>query len=84
MRQVSFLTHLHKLRYEVFITVDKRERDGAIQVSIERNGVGYRIAGPKYDGAGQNLLRKPLTRRDVEEIRWYLERVPLQPDQPVV
>ncbi len=56
----------------IYISVDKRACDGALQVSIGTRDHGYRIAGPKYDGNGKNLLRHELTERDVEEIQSYL------------
>jgi hypothetical protein len=60
---------------DVFLTVGKRRTDGAIQISIEKDGIGYRIAGPKFDGDGYNLLRHKLTKRDGEEIRAFLRKV---------
>lgn len=62
----------------VELSVDRRAFDGALQVSInwrddKGGGHGYRIAGPKYDGSGTNLLRHQLTDRDKEEIRRYLD-----------
>lgn len=62
---------------EVYITVDKRNIDGALQVAISchNGGHGYRIAGPKYDGHSKTLLSHKLTARDVVEIRGFLNRV---------
>lgn len=62
------------------ISVDRRSFDGALQVSInwkDKNGGGhgYRIAGPKYDGNGHNLLRHELTERDKVEIGKYLDKI---------
>lgn len=58
----------------VYISVDKRSRDGAIQVSINADGHGFRIAGPKYDGSGTNLLTKEITATDAAEIKRYLKQ----------
>lgn len=57
-----------------YISVDRRDVDGAIQISIGDGSIGYRIAGPKYDGSGRTLLRKELSDDDVVEIRRYLHR----------
>jgi hypothetical protein len=58
---------------KVYLTVDKRTCDGAIQISIGNDRMGYRIAGPKYDGSGKTLLKKELSERDREEIRSWLD-----------
>jgi len=62
---------------EIYMTVDQRE-DGALQLGINASDVGYRIAGPKYDGSSKTLIRHKLTRFDVEVIRSYLRRVQRQ------
>jgi hypothetical protein len=66
-----------------YISVDRRECDGGLQISIgsedeDGGGTGYRIAGPKYDGRGKTLLKHYVTERDVREIEGYLrpERKP--------
>ena len=66
---------------KIYISVDKRSYDGALQVSIGKSdddggGHGYRIAGPKYDGSGKQLLCHTLTQRDKEEIISYLNEIP--------
>jgi hypothetical protein len=56
-------------------------RDGAtggLQLSIDNeredgSGHGYRIAGPKFNGSGENLLKHRLDQRDADEIRSYLD-----------
>ena len=66
---------------QVYISVDRRKFDGALQVAIEMHddkmngGHGHRIAGPKYDGAGTNLLKHPLNADDAKEIRSYLRMI---------
>lgn len=60
-----------------FISVDRRECDGALQIAIaieddDGSSHGYRIAGPKYDGRGKTLLKHYISERDVSEIRSYL------------
>jgi hypothetical protein len=61
----------------IYISVDRRDRDGAMQISIgvedeKGGGRGYRIAGPKYDGRGKTLLKHFITERDRAEIHSYL------------
>lgn len=65
---------------EVVLTVDRRDVDGALQVAINCGRVGFRIAGPKYDGAGRTLLRKRLTKRDAQEIAYYLKKIKADAD----
>lgn len=56
-----------------YISVDRRKIDGTLQVSIgKENGTGYRIAGPKYDGNGETLLKVFLSEAEKKEIRSYL------------
>jgi hypothetical protein len=58
-------------------------RDGwtdGLQMSIsqlDENGAGhgYRIAGPKFNGSGEVLLKRELDERDAAEIRAYLDAV---------
>ena len=62
---------------KIYLSVDKRECDGALQISINAEdenggGHGYRIAGPKYDGRGVTLLKHYITERDVSEMVQYL------------
>lgn len=64
---------------DVFITVDQRGSDGAFQMSIWASDVGYRIAGPKYDGTNRPILRRKLTKRDADEIRSYLDQIGEEP-----
>jgi hypothetical protein len=52
----------------------------ALQLSIgkrDEQGLydGYRIAGPKFDGTGETILRAELSRADAAEIRRYLDAV---------
>ena len=61
-----------------YLSVDRRTHDGALQISIgseseDGSGVGYRIAGPKYDGQGKTLLKHYITERDASEILAYLK-----------
>jgi hypothetical protein len=61
-----------------YISVDQREYDGALQVSVgvedeNGGGHGYRIAGPKYDGRGKTLIKHFITDRDAREIIGYLK-----------
>lgn len=70
----------------VYLSVDKRTRDGALQLSIGlEDSYGYRIAGPKYDGDGKTLVRHFLTERDVVEIQNFLKKVrPSAPEIPAM
>ena len=58
-----------------YISVDRRKVDGALQISIgKENSHGYRIAGPKYDGNSETLLKVFLSEAEKKEIRSYLRR----------
>ena len=59
----------------IAITVDRRSYDGALQIAIGDGSTGFRIAGPKYDGAGTTLLRRVLTERDAREIKEWLDKI---------
>lgn len=66
----------------IYLSIDRRG-DGQLQLSIGKQdadggGIGYRIAGPKYDGSGKTLLRHFITERDVDEIRAYLAQTSAQ------
>lgn len=58
------------------------DRDGwtkGLQLNIAEldengHGWGYRLAGPKYNGSSENLLRVELSERDATEIRQMLDR----------
>lgn len=58
------------------------DRDGwtkGLQLNIAEideagSGWGYRLAGPKYNGSSENLLRKELDERDAAEIRKMLDK----------
>ena len=60
-----------------YISVDRRDCDDGLQLSIGVEGDGgshgYRIAGPKYDGRGKTLLKHYINERDVGEIMRYLK-----------
>lgn len=62
----------------LIIEVDRDGWTGSLQVQIARldaddTGDGYRLAGPKYNGSGERLLRAELDQRDANEIRSYLD-----------
>lgn len=66
------------VKKRTYISVDRRGYDGALQISIgtedeDGSSIGYRIAGPKYDGHGKTLLKHFITERDVFEIKEYLK-----------
>lgn len=58
------------------------DRDGwtkGLQLNIaeideDGSGWGYRLAGPKYNGSSENLLRVELKERDAREIRQMLDK----------
>jgi hypothetical protein len=64
----------------VTLSVDQRARDGALQLAInvedaDGGSIGYRIAGPKYDGSGKTLLRHVITEADKAAIMSALRGV---------
>lgn len=60
---------------EIYLSVDRDQLTGGIQISINDKGGGYRIAGPKYCGQSVTLRKHILTVRDVDEISRYLRAV---------
>lgn len=56
------------------IRVDKDGWTGNLQVNIcvPESG-GYRLAGPKYNGSSENLLKRRLNQRDADTIRSMLD-----------
>lgn len=59
---------------KVYFSID-RTPEGCIQLSINAEGHGYRIYGPKYDGRSKTIGTHELTARDVQELRAYLKKV---------
>lgn len=57
----------------LFIYVDKDGWTDRIQVAIGDGLTGYRLAGPKYNGSSIELVKQRLTKRDIEEIKQFLE-----------
>lgn len=62
----------------IVLDVDKDGWTGQLQLSINLahangGGHGYRLAGPKFNGSGKNLLSHDLDQRDADEIRSYLD-----------
>lgn len=61
-------------KHDVAIEVHRDGMTGGLQLSIGiPDSVGYRIAGPKFSGTSESLLKRVLTQRDVDEIRHYLD-----------
>jgi hypothetical protein len=58
---------------KAYFSIDKNDR-GQVQLSINLGSVGYRIAGPKYDGTSKNIFRHQITKNDIDEIRDILDR----------
>lgn len=46
-----------------------------VQLAETNHGMGYRLAGPKYNGSSRNLLTARLDERDAREIRQQLDAV---------
>lgn len=44
-----------------------------IQISISKNGLGYRLSGPEYSGNSIPLATHVITREDADEIRKRLD-----------
>ena len=75
----------------VYLSVDRDKLTGGIQLSIDDENGGYRIAGPKYCGMSVSLIEHHLDERDVAELSAYLrkarrllkrEKLSKQSDQP--
>jgi len=58
---------------KIYFSVDRDGWTNGLQLSIENENGGFRIAGPKYNGRSKNLQRHEITQRDAEEIRRYLD-----------
>ena len=58
----------------VYLSVDRDRLTGGIQLSINDENGGYRLAGPKYCGASVTLLTCVLNERDIAELSSYLRR----------
>lgn len=58
----------------VYLSVDRDRLTGGIQLSINDEGGGYRIKGPKYCGESVSLLEHHLDERDVAELSSYLRK----------
>lgn len=59
---------------KIYLTIDQTP-EGALQLSINDEGGGYRIFGPKYDGRSKTIRKHEITMRDVSEIGQYFTRV---------
>ncbi|MGP3684100.1 hypothetical protein ACTVZO_05200 [Streptomyces sp. IBSNAI002] len=64
----------------IMMDVDRDGWTNGLQLNIvgldeNDSGWGYRLAGPKYNGSSQNLLRVELKERDANEIRKMLDKV---------
>jgi hypothetical protein len=57
------------------ITIELSREHGRFQLSINGNGLGYRIFGPKFTGHSELVCSVTLTERDAVEIRRYLDQV---------
>lgn len=62
-----------------YITVDRDGWTKGMQLSVDwvevdGGGYGYRLAGPKYNGSSQTLMRHHLSARDLDELQRYIDR----------
>lgn len=63
---------------EVRISAYQDGWTGRIQIDIGKihedgSGSGYRLAGPKFNGSGSRVASVKLGRREIDEIRKYLD-----------
>lgn len=59
----------------VSITVSRDGWTKGLQLSIDDDDGGYRLAGPKFNGSSETLLQYKLTSlRDIDEIEAYCKR----------
>ncbi|HEV2346425.1 MAG TPA: hypothetical protein VGS97_20165 [Actinocrinis sp.] len=61
----------------IVLEVYKDGLTGQLQLSISKldennRGSGYRLVGPKFNGASELMLEHTLDQQDAGEIRWYL------------
>lgn len=49
---------------------------GRLQLAIEDESGGYRLAGPKFNGSGEKVLERVLDEHDAARIRSYLDQIP--------
>ena len=64
----------------VYLTVDRDAYTGRVQLGIcvldeNGSGHGHRIAGPKYLGAGEVLMKARIDQEAADEIRQYLDLI---------
>lgn len=65
---------------KMFIKLDRDGWTKGLQLSIDLEdesggGVGYRLAGPKYNGSSASVFKHQIGERDADEIRRYLDTV---------
>jgi hypothetical protein len=58
---------------DVYLTVSRDRWTNGLQLSIDTENHGYRIAGPKFNGSSTTLIKHKLNARDVSEIQSYLD-----------
>lgn len=63
---------------KLFIKLDRDGWTKGLQLSIDLEdddggGVGYRLAGPKFNGSSQRVFWHRLSERDAAELRQYLD-----------
>ncbi len=58
----------------VFLEVSKDGWTNGIQLSINGGGIGYRLAGPKFNGSQTTLLKRVLDARDCDELEHFIAK----------
>ena len=56
-----------------YLCVSRSRSDGGLQISVDNASHGFRIAGPKFDGSSELLMRHRLTRDDVRAMLDFLD-----------
>lgn len=63
------------MKHDVYLCVDRQLASYQLQLSIMSDGAGYRIAGPKFDGRSESLIKHKLSRKDADEIITHLRKI---------
>lgn len=58
----------------VFLSVSRDGWTNGLQLSVEDNSGGFRLAGPKFNGSGEYVLRRELDSRDCDELEHYIAK----------
>lgn len=66
--QIGCALRIGTMKTPVEVSVDRDGLTGQLQVGFLVGNGGYRLAGPKYSGTGENLLTAHLDQRAIREI----------------